>query len=398
MNCDNCEVNPGFQSNCPVCDKTLKNEQTCQKSEMSFSQIVLAFLCPYIMCWVTLKKQYTVSARLATFAWAIMFISPFIASRNEVLSNGFAFIALAMFAFAFSLAKNAKRQKEEERIQREEERIQREEDERKIVNAHSSLIHRIKKLNAETCYMFTYTPIMDYISNVKCNSKKEFDSYDFRKMLVTDMRGRMPFYEQLISKYEGYTKLINETKQNYDKYFDEYSKCELYAAPEDIVTHNISHSRFIELEKIFFNTSKKTRPIFKHVIFIFNLTYSTPAGRNKYDRHQRYSLAEMKELLCEAKVPTPVIMHPKSISESQLENKRLKLEQKALELAEKEKTFREATQNHIYSSNATPLVEMSKPILSEDQNQWVKLKKLKQSFDSGEISYHEYSTQRSELI
>lgn len=248
-----------------------------------------------------------------------------------------------------------------------------------------------------------------------CNSKKEFDNFNVDNWM----------YNQLINKgyyYENFEKVYNENKEKYEKYCLEYKNIEIYRDEESLFKYEIDFDTFHEIEKSMYKQLKK-RPICKPEIRL-DVYYSSPAGRNNYHSSKVFYYTEIIEYinkadeeiarrLYEAKQKALLTKEDK-ITYKQLEKKEESIKQrerdikeklreiesldkKKIEIEKKEQEFKAATQGHIYSSTsniATEIVEEN----NETEDLDTKLRKLKKSFDNGELTYNEYKEKREKLL
>lgn len=290
-----------------------------------------------------------------------------------------------------------------------------------VVIKHSRLYASILYVNNKFDFD---TSIHDKIMiEEKCPSKMSFDNFDWIKHI----------YMQINSNVIYYTDYINKTKVNKDlweKYKIEYKSINNFATEENIRNLKIPLDVFNKIEKGLLK-KKMLKPTINFTVD-FNISYSSPLGRNFYSAEKTFSQEEFEQLIVEAietkkreeleqqqreqerieRERQKELLRQQREQErqqqraekakernliAQLERKSKQLQKREETLNKKEEEFKTATQGHIYST-AHIVENVEHTVDDTNESTWVKLKHLKQRFDNGEITYDQYEQNRKELL
>ena len=256
-----------------------------------------------------------------------------------------------------------------------------------FVKDKSNLLQILNKINNnDYFYNFKYQKKYD----IYCIKRLEYNEFDFDKELVALLRKDICGYENLLEQYRNNVK-------KYKKYCKEYVALKELSVKQETYSFEIDFNKFKTIENKFYTEWKKNPPVKPSIMLIKH--YVTPQGRDSYEQGREFSLEEIILLLEEAKKPE--MPAKKRMSRAQLEKKQAELEKREEELEDKTREFIKATKNHLYS----PLEEQQafKEDVKEENSDkqdhlYIKLKKLKKEFESGQISFDEYTERRNEIL
>lgn len=320
------------------------------------------------------------------------------------------------------------------------------------VKTHSKMFKKLVALNREysfsTIYPQNYTEI--------CNTLKAYNKIDEDEYLKNKIGENLYWYKQELAKAEENWRLWNT-------YCSEYKKLELFLTRDEIENlpeRKIRVKTFEKIERKLYNLTHLSKPNCAVTLSV-NVSYTSPQGRNSYNKSAKLTHREIRELIPEieeellekervltnmleqkrkeklekeaekllkeeerqklrkkreeerAKERKEILEYrERKRAEERLilaeytaaQNKKLYMQLKAQEesLKKREAEFKAATKGHIYSSehSDSPILTSAEPTStqSEDVSTWVKLKRLKSQFDNGEISHIEYEEQRKKLL
>lgn len=293
---------------------------------------------------------------------------------------------------------------------------------KQIVLENSKIYACLLEVNRK--YKFNFSLSSKISFSEQCQSKRALDSYNLLDNLLN----------KIIAKKNYYLDYIQKVQENHDlwhKYSIEYYSLNNYATQDDIANLKISLKTFNKIEKELFAQNKLNMPITSFTVN-YVVTYTTPAGRNTYKKETSFTQKEFENLV-EAAIE---LEEARKIEQQRLEQERIErerqqalrrqekeqererqraekakqrsltaqIEKKSKELQKREETlsqkeeeFKLATQGHIYSSEH--IVENVDPTAENTtESTWVKLKRLKQRFDNGEITYEQYEQSRKDLL
>ena len=272
---------------------------------------------------------------------------------------------------------------------------------RKIVMTYSELYATIKKVNAQ----FKFENVISELSfSNTCKSKRGLENFDFDKNLQLYIEQRLSYYQDILKRLETNQSLWAE-------YMKKYSSIESYTSKDVFMALKLKmpYKIFWRHEKSLYTKSMLKAPT-RSLSINYSATYTSPAGRNSYRRDKHYSHVDVARIIRRIydqqeeqarkeaeKQQRAELRRQKVATAQQNEKKQKELLQREESLSQREQEFQAATQGHIYSSQHTTTdaqLEQS----DEDISAWVKLKRLKQLYDNGEITYEEYARRRKELL
>lgn len=280
-----------------------------------------------------------------------------------------------------------------------------EEREYKFVCANSFIYKELSELNRK--YSFYNIKIQDF--NIKCNSYNEYQKFDIRE-----------YARKRLTMKNGLEVLYNQAKKN-EKLYNEYKKQYLNLSQYFRMEKEISEIENLQLSLVEFQIKEKSiyeqmmlkEPVFDFSIY-YKVEYTSPAGRNHYEKEECLTKTMIGEILSsieneelarqEAEVKKELTKQQRAKEQAEmrdlLKNKG-KLEQKEADLAQREKEFQQATQGHIYAVSDSPAsIEVEQPTIKnaeESLSAWEKMKRLKKTYEDGEITYEEYNEKRKHL-
>ncbi len=238
-------------------------------------------------------------------------------------------------------------------------------------------------------------------------SKRSLDNFDLSQYVMNEINGSKNYYETLFAK-------ADKNRSDFSNYINEYKKIEKYTTNEEFLKFKdvkIKYKTFNKYEKKLYFISMLNEPVVS-ISANCHATYTSPSGRNSYWKNCDFSFDDLKLFLKRIKQQEEYLLLEMQRKEEKTEEKRAK-EKKLRELDkfekqlaqekeqhnQKEKEFLEATQGHIYSSqkSTNEKIEENESVV-KDESPYVKLKKLKQMFDNGEIDFKEYNKRKNELI
>lgn len=156
---------------------------------------------------------------------------------------------------------------------------------KKIVLENSEKIKTLKELNNN----FSYDSIMpSYTYYAFCNSKRSLERYSIYEFFVsTVQKNKDTFYRVInvitsnIEKYNLYTSLIKNIRSTITE-----EKCKEL---------KINMNKFLKYEDKYFKDLIRSKPI-TYVSINCHASYTSPAGRNHYDKYITYNFNDLKEV------------------------------------------------------------------------------------------------------
>lgn len=302
-----------------------------------------------------------------------------------IISSSFIFI-ITLVCVISSLKK--KKKEREEKTTKE------------LSNLYKMILSTNKKYNF-------YKDIKDISYSPCLKSKRSLDNFDLSQYVMEEIKSSKNFYETLLEK-------LDKNKEDFENYIKEYKAIEKYTTIEEFSKFKdikIKYKSFNKYEKLLYLDLKLSKPVVS--IFVnCHATYTSPSGRNYYWRDKIFNPNDIKNFIKNIESQEEYLLLEEERKEKEKEVKRTKekrlreldklekqLTEKEQQINQKEKEFLEATQGHIYSNqkNIDEKIEENENIV-KDESPYVKLKKLKQMFDNGEIDFEEYNKRKSELI
>ena len=233
------------------------------------------------------------------------------------------------------------------------------------------------------------------------------ESFDFDKNMQLIIEKNIPYYQSLLDK-------IDTNRVLWTEYADKYYALENYTSKDELlaIKLKIPYNIFLRHEKALYSKSMLTAPT-RSISFHYHASYTSPAGRNSYSRDKNYSNVDIKRFINKIinqraeqlrreeerrkkEIEREETRRQKIATAKQNEKKQKELLQREESLSQREKEFQDATKGHIYSAQYTFIVE--RPAEIDTASTWVKLRRLKQLYDNGEITYAEYENRRKELL
>lgn len=269
-----------------------------------------------------------------------------------------------------------------------------------FVKENSVAIKKVMKLNNEYSFYVVQSVMKE---DASCKSKRGFENFDVQK-----------YFNQLMdSKYMYYERRIEQTEKNkimyveYLKKYEEIKSC--FATKEQVEKLDFDFEIFNRYEKEIYESLIKKKPTMSFELHIYSY-YTSPAGNSHYEYTYEYGYDGVKDAIMDAKQREYEREHVEELKRIREEEKRKKqqilkeklkradaVDKREEELYKKEKEFAAATQGHIYSATsniATEIIEEN----NENEDLDTKLRKLKKSFDNGELTYNEYKEKREKLL
>lgn len=260
----------------------------------------------------------------------------------------------------------------------------------------SMLYNDITSINNE--YNFKYDIEIVKGIKVELNSRRSLDGYDFEKNLLKEIKTNYEFYNSAISS-------IKYNREYYNVYINEYGKIKNYTTREQFDKLNMSkfkYRTYLKCEKRIFKKSKFKKPPLDFNV-IYHVSYTTPTGRNHYYREQTFYFENLITIIYKINGTDKRIMKEekrekeKKLRELDKIEKEIDIKKASLEKEKQE--FENATKGHIYSKeNIIESKKIDNIEIHDSDEPYIKLKKLKQLFDNGEISFEEYSNKKKEIL
>ena len=270
-----------------------------------------------------------------------------------------------------------------------------------ITLRNSNLCKKVRELNKS----YNFNNILPYISLYpQLKSKRSLENFVISEYVIKYLsdfefvcKKHLQLAEQNGKMYEEYKKRYDEIKYTTEKEFGELGKL------------GLSYNTFLKNEKKFYEESKINKPVMQ-VSLICKASYTSPSGRNYYEKEEKYADSQIKRLY--SVVENRRLEEKKKLEEKERkeETKREKerklreldkmarqLSQKEMEISRKEKEFIEATKNHIYAVERDKQEDELSIELKQEEYKNVmdqKLQLLGRQFYYGEITYQEYKKAR----
>jgi hypothetical protein len=208
-----------------------------------------------------------------------------------------------------------------------------------------------------------------------------------------------------------------ENEKAYGEYKKEYLNLARYLRTEiEILLMGnlpIEVETFQMLEKKIYSQKMLAAPALDFSI-CYNVEYTSPAGRNHYQKEERVTKEMIGKLLKivekeeeerrEQERQKELLKRQKEQEKAEIRallKSKSKLEQKEEDLMRREQEFQRATQGHIYAASDTPVYFETQRTAVEtpkETSAWEKMKQLKNAYENGEITYQEYSQKRKQLL
>lgn len=251
-------------------------------------------------------------------------------------------------------------------------------------------------------------PIKCISFNTSLKSKKALENLDLTQFVCFQISNSLTYYKNL---FEG----IDSNDKKYREYLKKYENIEKYTTKEEyvkLVNVKVSYKIFSKIEKRLYKTAMLVAPVLQ-INATCHASYTSPAGKNHYWRDASYTYSQLKQIVQmieDAKKEEKRKLEEKERIKLQksLKEKKLReldrierqLNEKELQLKTKEEEFTEATKGHIYSSEAVANIDktIEKKTGDNEESAYSLLKKLKQQFECGEITFEEYSNRKKDLM
>lgn len=272
-----------------------------------------------------------------------------------------------------------------------------------IVIKNSQLYAKILFVNQK--FNFDTSITDKIVIEEQCSSKISFDNFDWIKHIYMQINANETFYSDYINK-------IKVNKDLWEQYKLEYASINNFATEEDVRDLKIPVNVYNTVEKSLLMKNVLTPTV--NFTVDFNISYTSPLGRNFYSAEKTFSQEEFEQLIVQAFEAKKIEELERQQREqekqrqrterakernlmAQIERKNKELQKREETLNQKEEEFKSATQGHIYSNEH---VNENIEHRMDDPNEsiWVKLKRLKQRFDNGEITYEQYEQHRKKLL
>lgn len=282
----------------------------------------------------------------------------------------------------------------QERLAREaEEKRKREyEKAKQFVVEHSEVVRRLKLMEEK----YRFYNISKPIFYIDCESYAQYNKFNIQKHVKQQLLKNPKIFDDFFEKADKNFAL-------YSQYKKEYDACKYCLFTEiTIEMDGIDFRKIQKIEKALYESRLKSRPIWeKEIQYI--IRYSSPTGRNQYQKEEYLDATDINELLKEIqldeeKKKQQAIERQKEAKErAELKNllkKQEELLKREEELARKEHEFLLATKGHIYTRNETVLEQ---PIMEAQKDSADRLTLLRDSFERGEITFEEYQEEKKKL-
>ena len=161
---------------------------------------------------------------------------------------------------------------------------------RKIVKENSQRVNQLILLNntirfkaIDSCYPFHH----------QCNSKRQFESFSINDYMISLANSDSYFFLDIINS-------ANHNKDLYSFYISQASLIKSSATDENCNKLGFKLEKFLFYEEQIFNKELLSKPI-TDVIFLCEVSFTSPQGRNHYSRKASYNCYQMKELIRRSK-------------------------------------------------------------------------------------------------
>lgn len=159
---------------------------------------------------------------------------------------------------------------------------------KKLVMQNSTRIRELKEINAVTKYS---TLVSDYYESYRSKSKNQFDKFDLYSYMIDCISERENFYNSIIS-------CVEFNRNQYSKYKNIISKID--ATVDDCIKKlKIKKEIFLKYEEQIFNNLIQ-KPILDTTVHCC-VYYSSPKGRNHYNREYKCNYISLIDLVQRAK-------------------------------------------------------------------------------------------------
>lgn len=275
----------------------------------------------------------------------------------------------------------------------------------KIVKEHSPLYGRIISTNSKYKFHDVSRKTIKFSPCVK--SKRSLDNLDLSQYVLSEVANNINYYKNLF-------KNLDKNKSNFLLYTNEYKSLEKYVTPEEFNKLNltkIKYKTFLIYEKKLYNKMLLKEPQFS-VSATCHATYTSPSGKNHYWKDLSFTYQDLKNFINkiedeETRCLAASAIKQKSVEEKKEKERKLreleKLEKKLAkdkeQLTKDKQEFEQATKGHIYSSQNDSIEKTKDEIIINDYEEpYIKLKKLRQMLDNGQITLETYSDKKRELL
>ncbi len=274
----------------------------------------------------------------------------------------------------------------------------------KIVRQNSKLIQNTMTIGSK--YNFYNTSNVLYFYNT-LKSKRSLENFNLDEYVLGSLNSNLNYYKDLFKK-------IDNNKFMYLDYIKEYKDIEKYTSIDEFLNlklKGISFKTFLNYEKQLYKSMKEPCPVIS-VTGNCEASYTSPSGRNSYSKNESYSYEKLKNFVKYIENQEIESLKKLEIKRVEMDKKREK-ERKLRDLEKLEKKinnekemlikekqeFEEATKGHIYATEPVDSTENNQEIkIENDDDPYIKLKKLKLMLDNGQISFEEYTNMKKELI
>ena len=246
--------------------------------------------------------------------------------------------------------------------------------------------------------------------NKSCESYSEYQKFDIKKFTLCRLQGEL----------DGLKDLYLHAKENaalYDEYKNQYSELAKHLRTTDDVVGMrdiaITVERFQEIEKELYQKEKVKEPAVDFSV-CYTVEYTSPAGRNHYEKEE-YVNSKMVEVLLKEleheriahiemerqrllKQEEREIQRQERRKEQSLQRRERQLAQREEDLLRREREFKHATREHIYDATNLSHTVPASSTDNSDLSTWERMKRLKERYESGEITYEMYDEMRRNLL
>lgn len=152
----------------------------------------------------------------------------------------------------------------------------------KIVKENSLLYKELMKINSKYSFHENIPGVHCY--REYCDSKRQLDRFDCKTYLENAIDQN---YQDIIENIH----LIEENKQKYNEYCQEYHGLFSLTQISNLEKYKISHKKFRKIEdKLYKNY--KIHPKIETSAFVY-ATYTSPKGRNSYEVNKQFSYSQL---------------------------------------------------------------------------------------------------------
>ena len=154
----------------------------------------------------------------------------------------------------------------------------------KFVISNSARIQHLQKLNSDTKFIDNIKT--NYYFRKTCKSKRQLDKFDIYEYFITLIEDDYEYFKNIYST-------INQNIELYENYSIEYKLINTEANEEFCKSIKTTFKKFIKREDKLFKKLLLT-PIV-NVNFYLEAKYTSPAGRNSYNKANSYNFIEFKD-------------------------------------------------------------------------------------------------------